>query len=163
MPPPGLDKLKHLVVLMMENRSFDHMLGGLKATRPAHRRSYRRPSPTPTRTASPGAGPRRRRSTRASSIPTPITTSRPSTSRSSTAACRRADDGGLRQELLRPAPRREALEEDHVPLRAREAAGADRRSRASSRSSTAGSPRFPGRRSATARSRTTARRSATSA
>jgi phospholipase C len=29
MPPAGLDKLKHIVVLMMENRSFDHMLGGL--------------------------------------------------------------------------------------------------------------------------------------
>lgn len=28
----GLDKLKHIVVLMMENRSFDHMLGGLKKT-----------------------------------------------------------------------------------------------------------------------------------
>lgn len=27
--PAGLDNLKHLVVLMMENRSFDHMLGGL--------------------------------------------------------------------------------------------------------------------------------------
>lgn len=26
----GLDSLKHIVVLMMENRSFDHMLGGLK-------------------------------------------------------------------------------------------------------------------------------------
>ena len=26
----GLDDLKHIVVLMMENRSFDHMLGGLK-------------------------------------------------------------------------------------------------------------------------------------
>ena len=26
----GLDNLKHIVVLMMENRSFDHMLGGLK-------------------------------------------------------------------------------------------------------------------------------------
>src|SRR4051812_14611532 len=26
----GLDNLKHLVVLMMENRSFDHMLGALK-------------------------------------------------------------------------------------------------------------------------------------
>jgi len=25
--PPGLDNLKHIVVLMMENRSFDHMLG----------------------------------------------------------------------------------------------------------------------------------------
>jgi phospholipase C len=32
--PPGLDNLKHLVVLMMENRSFDHMLGGLKAIDP---------------------------------------------------------------------------------------------------------------------------------
>jgi len=30
MPPAGLDKLQHIVVLMMENRSFDHMLGGLK-------------------------------------------------------------------------------------------------------------------------------------
>jgi phospholipase C len=29
--PPGLDNLKHIVVLMMENRSFDHMLGSLKA------------------------------------------------------------------------------------------------------------------------------------
>src|SRR5216683_741408 len=28
--PPGLDALKHIVVLMMENRSFDHMLGALK-------------------------------------------------------------------------------------------------------------------------------------
>src|SRR5260221_8043986 len=28
----GLDQLKHLVVLMMENRSFDHMLGALQAT-----------------------------------------------------------------------------------------------------------------------------------
>jgi phospholipase C len=32
--PPGLDKLTHIVVLMMENRSFDHMLGGLKAQDP---------------------------------------------------------------------------------------------------------------------------------
>ena len=32
MATPGLDKLKHIVVLMMENRSFDHMLGALKAT-----------------------------------------------------------------------------------------------------------------------------------
>ena len=31
MPPTGLDKLKRIVVLMMENRSFDHMLGALKA------------------------------------------------------------------------------------------------------------------------------------
>jgi phospholipase C len=31
---PGLQSLKHLVVLMMENRSFDHMLGALKETHP---------------------------------------------------------------------------------------------------------------------------------
>jgi phospholipase C len=31
MPPAGFDNLRHLVVLMMENRSFDHMLGSLKA------------------------------------------------------------------------------------------------------------------------------------
>jgi phospholipase C len=29
--PTGLDNLKHIVVLMMENRSFDHMLGSLTA------------------------------------------------------------------------------------------------------------------------------------
>src|SRR5262244_1767412 len=34
MPPLGLDRLKHLVVLMMENRSFDHMLGSLMSTDP---------------------------------------------------------------------------------------------------------------------------------
>ena len=32
--PPGLDNLKHIVVLMMENRSFDHMLGAMKAQDP---------------------------------------------------------------------------------------------------------------------------------
>jgi phospholipase C len=32
---PALNKLQHLVVLMMENRSFDHMLGGLKQLNPA--------------------------------------------------------------------------------------------------------------------------------
>jgi phospholipase C len=30
----GLDNLRHVVVLMMENRSFDHMLGGLKKQDP---------------------------------------------------------------------------------------------------------------------------------
>src|SRR5437660_237526 len=33
--PPGLDALRHIVVLMLENRSFDHMLGSLKAVIPA--------------------------------------------------------------------------------------------------------------------------------
>jgi phospholipase C len=32
--PPGLDALEHIVVLMMENRSFDHLLGGLRAIDP---------------------------------------------------------------------------------------------------------------------------------
>jgi phospholipase C len=32
--PPALDKVQHIVVLMMENRSFDHMLGALKAKDP---------------------------------------------------------------------------------------------------------------------------------
>jgi phospholipase C len=32
--PPGLDNLKQIVVLMLENRSFDHMLGSLKAVDP---------------------------------------------------------------------------------------------------------------------------------
>jgi phospholipase C len=30
----GLDNLKHVVVLMMENRSFDHMLRALRAADP---------------------------------------------------------------------------------------------------------------------------------
>ena len=33
--PAGLDNLKHIVVLMMENRSFDHMLGALRQKNPA--------------------------------------------------------------------------------------------------------------------------------
>ena len=32
--PPGIDALSHIVVLMLENRSFDHMLGCLKQTNP---------------------------------------------------------------------------------------------------------------------------------
>ena len=31
---PGLDQLKHIVVLMMENRSFDHLLGSLDSSDP---------------------------------------------------------------------------------------------------------------------------------
>ena len=40
--PAGLDTLKHIVVLMMENRSFDHMLGGLRKTNPENQRPHRR-------------------------------------------------------------------------------------------------------------------------
>jgi phospholipase C len=32
---PGIKGLQHVVVLMMENRSFDHMLGALRSTNPA--------------------------------------------------------------------------------------------------------------------------------
>src|SRR5437660_1334980 len=32
---PGIAALRHIVVLMMENRSFDHMLGALKTENPA--------------------------------------------------------------------------------------------------------------------------------
>jgi phospholipase C len=31
---PGIQQLKHVVVLMMENRSFDHMLRALRAADP---------------------------------------------------------------------------------------------------------------------------------
>src|SRR5215212_2444609 len=34
MPPAGLDALRHIVVVMMENRSFDHLLGSLEAVNP---------------------------------------------------------------------------------------------------------------------------------
>ena len=32
---PGIQQLRHVVVLMMENRSFDHMLGALQSVNPA--------------------------------------------------------------------------------------------------------------------------------
>jgi phospholipase C len=35
MPTPLTTKVQHIIVLMMENRSFDHMLGGLKQLNPA--------------------------------------------------------------------------------------------------------------------------------
>jgi phospholipase C len=39
--PPGRDPLKHVVVLMMENRSFDHRLGSLKGGESGDRQVYR--------------------------------------------------------------------------------------------------------------------------
>jgi hypothetical protein len=88
MPPPGLDKLKHIVVLMMENRSFDHMLGALKATDP------RIDGIDGTQSNPDSTGvvrPRRRSrlpSSRGNSIPTPTITFPASTCRSSTATRR---------------------------------------------------------------------------
>ncbi len=40
MPPAGLDNLRHIVVLMMENRSFDHMLGGLSLVMQSGAKKY---------------------------------------------------------------------------------------------------------------------------
>ena len=48
---PGLDQLKHIVVLMMENRSFDHMLGSLR--RASAELMMRARSPTSMRTNNP--------------------------------------------------------------------------------------------------------------
>lgn len=36
----GTDRLKHIVVLMMENRSFDHMLGGLSLVMEKGKKKY---------------------------------------------------------------------------------------------------------------------------
>src|SRR5713226_3139522 len=38
--PAGLDNLKHIVVLMMENRSFDHLLGGLSLVMQSGAKKY---------------------------------------------------------------------------------------------------------------------------
>src|SRR5216683_1691383 len=40
MPPAGLDNLRHIVILMMENRSFDHMLGGLSLVMQSGAKKY---------------------------------------------------------------------------------------------------------------------------
>ena len=70
---PGIQALQHIVVLMMENRSFDHMLGALHATRPRDRRPHRQreQSRTPPACPSPVSP---LPSSRASSIPTPTIT-----------------------------------------------------------------------------------------
>lgn len=74
--PPGLDSLKHVVILMLENRSFDHMLGSLKAVDPRIDGIANEMSNPDDRVR-----PCRRNcwlSFRGSSIPTLTTTSRPS-------------------------------------------------------------------------------------
>ncbi|MGA7633132.1 MAG: alkaline phosphatase family protein [Terriglobales bacterium] len=45
--PPGLDNLRHIVVLMMENRSFDRMLGHSPLSIPASMASPRIVTLTP--------------------------------------------------------------------------------------------------------------------
>ena len=124
--PLGLDKLKHIVVLMMENRSFDHMLGALKATdpridgldgdaiQPGHDRQA-----APAAAAGGVSGAARSRSR--PSFPR----RRPADLQRRHDAWPRRDDAGVREELLRAAPGREALAQDHVPLHAGQAAGAD--------------------------------------
>ena len=163
--PLGLDKLKHIVVLMMENRSFDHMLGALKATDPRID-GLDGTQFNPDTTGARGAGAAAAPSIRASSIPIPTIISPASTCRSSTATRRPTASPtmqGFVKSYFAQRQGREALAQDHVLLHAGQAAGADDARDASSRSSTAGSRPFPARRSATARSPTTARRSATSA
>jgi len=125
MPPPGLDKLKHIVVLMMENRSFDHMLGALKATDPRiDGLDGTQFNPDTTGAAAP-----------AQPLPIPgPTRSGPDhhfpgvdlqdLQRRHDAESRR-DHAGVREELFLAAQGREALAEDHVSLHAQQAPGAD--------------------------------------
>ena len=45
--PAGLDQLKHPVVLMMENPSFDHMLGALSLVIENRQKKYLRSAGSP--------------------------------------------------------------------------------------------------------------------
>jgi hypothetical protein len=92
---PGIQNLKHVVVLMMENRSFDHMLGALHSDNPAV------DGPRPSL-------PRRR----------PADIWRSHYSPESRAA---AEYEGLRSELLQPAAQRWPLSRDHELLHRRQA------------------------------------------
>ena len=157
--PPGLDALKHIVVLMMENRSFDHMLGGLLKGRPADRRAAAATRANPTQPG-PGEGLSRRRSIRASSTPT-----RPRFCSGQPADLQRRRRAPTCRDSSRAtatARERRSTRATSCNTSAREAAGADDAG-PSTRCSTGGLRRFPGRQSATAPSRTTGRRSATSA
>ena len=72
---PGIQSLKHVVVLMMENRSFDHMLGALKAANPTiDGLTGNETNPDTTGARSPSS---RSPNSSPSSIPIPITTSPP--------------------------------------------------------------------------------------
>ena len=89
MPPTGLDKLKHIVVLMMENRSFDHMLGALKAIDPRID-GVDGTSVESRHDGRPRAGGSRSPSFRVSSIPIPTIIFQASICRCSTAIRRRS-------------------------------------------------------------------------
>jgi len=79
----GLDSLKHIVVLMMENRSFDHMLGGLHAV-DARINGLAGNETNPDTTGEPARS-KPKPSFSRSSIPIPIITFPRSTNNSSTA------------------------------------------------------------------------------
>ena len=81
LPPPEASGIEHIVVLMMENRSFDHMLGWLAGRRrPAGGLTLLRRQ---RQCRTPRIG--WRRTSRAAAIPTPITLTRADAS-STTAA-----------------------------------------------------------------------------
>ncbi len=143
--PPGLDNLKHIVVLMMENRSFDHMLGSLKAVDARIDGVTDQLSNPDTTGAS--VNPQPLAEFQGQLDPDPDhhfpavdlqifggdTQSEP-----------RGEYAGVREELFQSAGGCEALADDHVLLQAERLARADQARRWSLRCSTAGSLRFPG-------------------
>ncbi len=89
--PVGRDNLKHVVVLMMENRSFDHMLGPEGPGLMINGLTGTESNPTRARSSRCSQTPR----TKASSTTTRTTISQASISRSM-AACRQAPVGWRR-------------------------------------------------------------------
>ena len=125
--PAGLDNLKHIVVLMMENRSFDHMLGSLKAVDPridgvTDQDPYGNPDTT-------GAivKPQALAEFQAQLQPDPdhhFPAVDLQIFGGDTSANRTAQHAGLRKELFQPAEGRPAFAENHVLLQAERSAGA---------------------------------------
>ena len=118
--PAGLDNLKHIVVLMMENRSFDHMLGGLKALDP--RINGLTGNETNLDTSNEPAKVQPQAEFQSQLDPDPDhhfpAVNKQLFFGTSRAACD-AVDAGIRSKLLRSAKGRTALAQDHVLLHAR--------------------------------------------
>ena len=87
-PPPADSGIEHVVVVMMENRSFDHFLGWL----PGRRRQAGRPDATSTAYGVPHATHHLDGLRTAAGTPTPTTPTRAAGSSSTAAGC----DGWLR-------------------------------------------------------------------